>query len=129
MSLFCIAFVFKETLVKKPESFSWARANPLGSVCLLFSHGILVRFALMIAFVDVSAVQPSRCVFFRSQEAVCTERERLELDPGHAVLHEARGFLGDPERCGDDDAAMPGWTEEGVVVLGSSPSSVACPPP
>ena len=56
MSLFCIAFVFKETLVKKPESFSWARANPLGSVCLLFSHGILVRFALMIAFVDVSAV-------------------------------------------------------------------------
>ena len=58
MSLFCIAFVFKETLVKKPESFSWARANPLGSVCLLFSHGILIRFALMIAFVDVSAAAP-----------------------------------------------------------------------
>ena len=58
LSVLCIAFVYKESLLRRQvdtgASFNWARANPLGSVGLLFTHGILIRFAFMIVTVDMA---------------------------------------------------------------------------
>ena len=55
VAVLCTGFAYRETLEdEKRKPWIWARANPIGSVCLLLRHHILVRFLLMLIFVDLA---------------------------------------------------------------------------
>jgi DHA1 family tetracycline resistance protein-like MFS transporter len=64
MSLFCVGVLFSETLVPgKRKPFRWTAANPVGSASMLLRHPILVRFLLLLVFVDLAANQSTTPYF------------------------------------------------------------------
>jgi MFS family permease len=55
LALFCSAVLYVETLAPQArKKWTWANANPIGAVYLLFQHNILVRFMLVLLFVDMA---------------------------------------------------------------------------
>ena len=61
-----VQFVYSETLPEaKRKPFRWKAASPIGSVALLFKHGILVRFLLVLIFVDMAQQQSTLLYFTR----------------------------------------------------------------
>ena len=66
LALFCVVAVFAETLPRgKRKPFRWAAANPLGSAGMLLRHPILVRFLLILIFVDLANNQSTTLYFTR----------------------------------------------------------------
>lgn len=58
VALFCSSLVYVETLPQgSRKKWDWKQANPIGSVCMLVQHPILIRFLLLLLFVDMSQNQ------------------------------------------------------------------------
>lgn len=56
-AVLCAGLIYVETLnPDRRKEFSWAAANPIGSMGLLTKHPILLRFLLLIIFTDLASL-------------------------------------------------------------------------